>query len=147
MPNPIRSRKGVILRIGLMFLFMSANVVFGDTKIFIEEYTYQASEADSSLSSRVIAIEKVKRLLFDDLGTYLESETEVKNFHLTKHQIVVLTAGIVSVEIMDEKWDGKTYYLKGKITADPKDMAKAINRLRQDSQKTKDLQQARKKAD
>ena len=74
---------------------------------------------------QVIALEQVKRLLLEKLGTYLESETEVKNLQLTKDQIVILTAGIVRTEIIEERWDGKTYYLKAKITADPKDV---INR-------------------
>lgn len=147
MATPIRSRKGVIFMVSLVGFFISANSAFGETKIFVEEYTYQASEADRKVSSRVIALEKVKRLLLEELGTYLESEPEVKNFHLTKDQIVILTAGIVSPEIIDEKWDGKKYSLKAKITADPKDAAKAINKLRQDSQKTKELEEARKKAD
>jgi len=137
--------RGIIL--ALVFLFLMANLAFGETKVFVEEYTYQASEVDSKLSSGVIALEQVKRLLLENLGTYLESETEVKNFHLSKDQIVILTAGIVSTEIIDEKWDGKTYSLKAKITADPKDVAKAINKLRQDRQKSKELEEARKKAD
>lgn len=37
------------------------------------------------------------------MGTYLESETEVKNCKLTKDRIVVLTAGIVRAEIIEER--------------------------------------------
>ena len=147
MATPIRRCKRVILMAALACFFVSTDLAFGETKVFVEEYTYQASEADNKLSSRVIALEKAKRLLFEKLVTFLESESEVKNFHLTKDQIVVFTAGIISAEIIDEKWDGKTYSLKAKITADPKDMAKAINKLRQDSQKTKELEETRKKAD
>lgn len=113
---------------------------------FQKEYTYQASEADSKLSCRTIAFEQVKRLLLEELGTYLESETEVKNFQLTKDQITVLTAGIVRAEIIDERWDGKTYYLKAKITADPTDVANSIEKLLQDRQKVKELEETRKKA-
>ena len=140
-------RKGVVLSIALVFFFTIANLAFAQTKVFVEEYTYQASEADSKLSSRVIALEQVKRLLLEQLGTYLESDTEVKNFQLTKDQIIILTAGIVSSEIIDEKWDGKIYYLKAKITADPTDVAKSIDKLRQDRQKTSELEETRKKAD
>jgi hypothetical protein len=39
-----------------VFFFIKANLAFGETKVFVEEYTYQASNADSKLSSRVIAI-------------------------------------------------------------------------------------------
>ena len=140
-------RTGFVVLIIPVFFFVIANLAFAETKVFLEEYTYQASEADSKISSRVIALEQVKRLLLERLGTYLESETEVKNFQLTKDQIVTLTAGIVRAEITEEKWDGKTYSLKAKITADPKDVASSIDKLRQDRQKTKELEETRKKAD
>jgi len=66
---------------------------------------------------------------------------------LTKDQIVILTAGIVRAQIIDEKWDGKTYYLKANIAADPKEVIRSIDLLRQDRQKVKDLEEMRKKAD
>ena len=139
--------KKYLIPIISLSLLVFSSLVSAETKTFVKEYSYQASEADSKLSSRVIALEQVKRLLLEELGTYLESETEVKNFQLTKDQIVTLTAGIVSAEIIDEKWDGKTYSLKAKITADPKDVASSIDKLRQDRQKTKELEETRKKAD
>ncbi len=55
--------------------------------------------------------------------------------------IVTLTAGIVSTEIIEEKLDGKIYYLKAKITGDPKDVANSIEKLRKDRQKTKELEE------
>jgi tetratricopeptide (TPR) repeat protein len=137
--------KYLIPLICLSLLFFSSPAI-AETKVFVEEYTYQASEADSKISSRVISLEQVKRKLLEKLGTYLESETQVKNFQLTKDQIVILTAGIVTAEIVDEKWDGKTYYLKAKITADPKDVITSIEKLRGDRQKTKELEETSKKA-
>lgn len=120
-----------------------------ETKTFIKEYTYQASEIDSKVSCRVISLELVKRVLLEELGVYLESQTEVKNFQLTKDQITVLTAGIVRAEILDESWDGNTlkYFLKAKITVDPDSIIKSIDRIRNDQKKTKELENLRKKAD
>ena len=136
----------VIICILTFTCFWSSRFALAGLVTFQKEYTYQASEADSLLSSRVISLEQVKRLLLEQLGAYLESETEVKNFQLTKDQITVLTAGIVRAEIIDERWDGKTYYLKAKITADPRDVANSIEKLRQDRQKMKELEETRKKA-
>ena len=147
MATQSKCREAIFPSIGLVFFFIIANLAFAETKVFLEEYTYQAGEADSRLSSRVIALEQIKRLLLEKLGTYLESATEVKNLQLTKDQIAILTAGIVSAEIIDERWDGKTYYLKAKITADPQDVIKSIGVLRHDRQKTKELEETRKKAD
>ena len=106
-----------------------------------------ASDIDSKVSSRAIALEQVKRALLEQLGTYLISETEVKNFQMTKDQITTLTAGIVSAEVIDEKWDGRTYYLKAKISADPKEVAKSVDALRTNVQKNKELEDSKKKAE
>jgi len=112
-----------------------------ETKIFEKEYTYQASELDSKVSSRAIALEQVKRLLLEELGTYLISETEVKNLQLSKDKVTVLTAGIVKTEILAEKWNGITYYLKAKISLDPKEVAAITEGLRENSQKNRELEE------
>ena len=116
------------------------------SKVFEREYTYSASEADSKLTCRVIALEQVKRLLLEELGTYLQSISEVKDGVLTKDEIVTLTAGVVRTEIISEHWDGKVYRLKARIKADPDYVIKAIDRLRKDRQKSKDLEESQARA-
>ena len=116
-------------------------------KTFIKEYNYQASEDDSRNSSRVIALREVKRLLLEELGTYLESETDVKNFQLSRDQITTLTAGIVQTEIIEEKWDGRVYWLKSKIVADSDKVVQSINELRKNREKTQELESIRQKSD
>ena len=137
-----------ILVLILSFIFL-ANIASAETKTFIKEYTYQASDEDSKNSSRTIALREVKRLILDELGTYLESTTEVQNFKLTKDQIVTLTAGIVQTELIEEKWNTENlkYWLKAKITANPQDVIKAIDRLRKDRVKVKELEELRKKSE
>ncbi len=142
--------KAILLKIPfvvLLLVFLTPHFTFAETKTFIKEYTYQASEADSKLSSRTISLREVKRLILEELGTYLESETEVKNFQLTKDQITTLTAGIVQTELVEEKWDGRTYWLKAKIKADSNDVVKAIDTLRKDREKTKELEEIREKSE
>ena len=142
-----KHRMGFVPLISLISFFLVANLAFAETKVFVREYTYHVSDEDSKNSSRTIALREVKRLLLEELGTYLESETEVRNFLLTKDQIITLTAGIVKTEIVDEKWDGRTYWLRAKIAADSDGVIKAINTLRQDRVKTKQLEDARRHSD
>jgi len=132
-----------------LFLLFIPYFTSAETKTFIKEYTYQASDVDSKYSCRTIALEHVKRLLLQELGTYLESETEVRNFQLSKDQITILTAGIVQTEIVAEKWDGDSlkYWLKVRIIADPHDVIKSIDSLRKDRTKSKEIEDANKKAD
>ncbi|MFA5183523.1 MAG: tetratricopeptide repeat protein [Syntrophales bacterium] len=130
-----------------LFLFFIPHHISAETKTFIKEYTYQASEDDSRNSSRVTAMREVKRLLLEELGTYLESITEVKNFQLTKDQITSLTAGIVKAEIVDEKWDGHIYWIKTKILADEGEVIKSIDSLRKNREKSSELEEVRKRSD
>ena len=91
--------------------------------------------------ARTIALEQVKRLLLEELGTYLENNTEVKNFELTKDKITALTAGIVQTQVLDEKWDGKSYWLKAEVKADPENVAKSIDTLRKDQKRTDEFEE------
>lgn len=135
-----------ILFIIALLLLLSAPA-FAELKSFEKEYTYQASEFDSKASSRTIALEQVKRLLLEELGSYLESSTEVKDFQLTKDRIVALTAGVVHTHVIDEKWDGRNYWLKAVIKADPENVARSLDTLRKDQKKSDDLEEIRRKSD
>ena len=101
----------------LFFINLMTPTVYAKPESFVKEYTYEAGESDSKLTCRTIALEQVKRLLLEELGTYLISNTEVLNSQLTKDQIVTYTSGVVMTVIINEKWDGQKYALKAKITA------------------------------
>lgn len=139
-------KKMVPLLISL-FLLISFSPALAETKTFIKQYTDQVSEDDNRDSSRTIALREVKRLLLEELGIYLESETEVENFQLTKDRIAALAAGIAKTEIIDEQWDGRTYWLKAKISADSGDFVKSIDALRKNRAKTKELEEVRRRSD
>ena len=128
----MKSTRMWITLISIPLILFISSITSAETKTFIKEYTYQASEFDSKASSRTIALEQVKRLLLEELGTYIESVTEVQKFQLTKDQIVTLTAGIVQTEIIDEKWDGRTYWMRARIAADSTSVIKNIDALRSD---------------
>ncbi len=156
---PIRKKKGVTMEmrnfqrnicisfVFIMVLLLSATTTFAKVVTYMKEYHYQAGEADSKLSARTIALEQVKRLLLEELGTYIVSETTVKNFELTKDQISSFTTGIVMTVIIDEKWDGKTYFLKAKIAADSDELVRLIDQLRRDHEQSMNWEEMRKKTD
>ncbi len=128
----------------LLLLFIPC-LSFAELKTFEKEYTYEASELDSKVTSRFNALEQAKRMLLEELGVFLTSRTEVANSQLTKDEIASITAGIVSAVVIDEKWDGHKYWLRAKIDADPSVVQQAIEVIRQDDKKTKDLEQAQKR--
>lgn len=137
--------KSVQFIIASIILLTCCLPAHAEMKTFVKEYTYQASDFDSKISSRTIALEQVKRLLLEEVGTFLISETEVKNFQLTRDKISILSAGIVRTEILVEKWDGKTYFLKVKASLDPQDVSKLLAELRDNSQKNRELEETNRK--
>ena len=142
--------KSTLMRITLisfLLVLLIPNLTSAELKTFIRGYTYQASEYDSRNTIRTLAFREVKRLLLEELGTYLENIPEVQDFKLTKDQITTLTAGIIKTELVEEKWDGRTYLMKSKIAADSDKVIKSIDVLRQDLAKTKELEEVRKKSE
>ena len=76
----------------------------------------------------------------------MESKTVVKDSLLDKDEITTLTAGVVQVVVMDEKWDGKVYWLKAQVKADPDEVAASIDKLKNDEHLVHDLEEARAEA-
>ena len=144
--------KSAPLRNGLIFILLVLfipNLLSAESKTFIKEYVHLASEYDNMVSCRTLALEQVKRLLLEELGTYLVSETEVKNYKLTNDKIKTYTAGIVQTKIISETWDTEhlKYWVKVSIVVDPQDVVDKVNSLRQDLQMTRELEETRKKRD
>ena len=134
--------------VALVVVILSfTHAALAEKKTFVKEYTYHASDIDSKVTSRSIALEQVKRMLLEELGTYLIAETEAKNFQLTKDKVSVLTAGIVQTEILAEKWDGLTYYLKARIIADPQEVARLLAGASADGQKSREQEDTNRKVD
>jgi hypothetical protein len=91
-------------------------------KIFIREYTYNASDTDSKVSSRKKAITQLKSILSEEVGVHIESSFEIKtttknniNNKYVKSEIHQLSANITKLKILDEKWNGVRYYIKASV--------------------------------
>jgi tetratricopeptide (TPR) repeat protein len=140
---------------GLAFLsalLLGAPQIHAKMQTFEKEYTYNASELDSKSSCRAIALEQVKLLLLQELGVYVQSvfsdksSSDGKTPDEVRQEITTLVAGVASAEVVEEKWNGETYWLKARIKADPNEVAKSVEALRKDQQKSAELDKERKRA-
>ena len=131
-------KKYLAYSVCLIFI-ISAGFVFAEIKSLVKEYTYQASELDSKTTCRAIALEQVKRELLEELGTYVESTTVVQDYQIEKDEIKTLSAGVVQTKILDEKWDGKSFWLKAEVSADPDEVAASIEKLKNDQKLADEL--------
>jgi len=138
----------------IFLILILCSVVFLNAKTWVREYTYNASEADSKLTSRAISLEQVKRLLLQEIGVYVHStilneEVEVSGElrELTAKQIEIISAGITETKIIEENWNGETYYIKAEITADENDVINRLDNVIADKEKTKQLEESRKRTE
>jgi len=140
--------KHTIKLITICLLLTSSTPLFAQTKTFTREYTYRASEDDSKNSCRTQATVQLRTALLREVGTYMRSEQQTITIGNTQNyaeKLEAITAGIVEMKILDEKWNGETYYIKAQMTIDPNDVKQKIEELAEDKQKAKELEESRER--
>ena len=130
----------------IVFTPLTAGTAFAETVSFQKEYTYQAGELDNKGSARIIAMENAKRLLFGEVEAYLESKAVIKNLRLTKNQAMALISVIVRTDVIEQKWDKNTFYVKAGVSVNPDEIVKSIAVLSRDKRNTGEIEEVRKKA-
>ena len=105
-------------------------------KEIIKEYKYNTSDDDSKNSARKKALTQVKILILEEIGVFVESYLEINKIvenkkyqKYFKQEIKNLTAGIIKTKILDEKYDGKTYYVKASVLVDPDSVSEGISEI------------------
>jgi hypothetical protein len=104
---------------------------------------YRMGDHDTRADAIRLAVEAAKREALEQVATYLESVTEVKNMDVTRDDIRTYTAGIVMV--LDQKittrLEGDTVVIHADLTAqvDPDEVAQAITALRENESAKNEL--------
>jgi tetratricopeptide (TPR) repeat protein len=117
-------------------------------KTFEREYTYRASDNDSKNSARAIATTEMRNILLREVGEYLHAERRSENGEYSE-KINAITAGIVEMKVLDEKWDGNAYrfYIRAQMSVDPQEVNRRINEILNNKQKTKELEDSRRRTE
>jgi hypothetical protein len=58
---------------------------------------------------------------------------------------MAITAGFVEMKILNEAWNGKTYYIEAQMTVDPKEVSQRVAEILDGKQKEKELEGAQKR--
>jgi hypothetical protein len=105
-------------------------------KEIVKEYQYNTSDDDSKNSARKKALTQVKILILEEIGVFVESYLEIDKIvaneqqqNYFKQEIKNLTAGIIKTKILDEKYNGKTYYVKASVLVDPDSVSEGITEI------------------
>ena len=141
------SIRWILIILAILLAALYAESAAAELRTFIKEYTYRASKADGRDSSQSIALREVKKLLLEALTADLTNIKEARDLQLTKDQIAALSAGIVKMEVEDERWDDRTYWLKARVAANSDEVIKRIDAIRKDQEKVKELEKIRIQSD
>ncbi len=112
---------------------------------------YRMGDHDTKSNAVRLAIEAAKKDALEEVATYLESVTEVRNMDLTRDDIRSYTAGIVNVleQTITTRLEDETVVIRADLTAsvDPNEVAQAIAALRRNESARSELTALRAEAD
>jgi hypothetical protein len=115
----------------LSLSFLISDQAIGKDRVFTRDHKYQASEDDSKNSAREKALTQLRIKLLSEVGVYTESYLKLGTItkdgrEYIREEIKNITAGITETKILDEKWDGTTYYVKASMKLDPEEVLRLV---------------------
>lgn len=115
----------------------------GDTRTIAASGEYRMGDNDSRADAIRLATESAKQDALEQVATYVERITEVRNLDVTRDDIRSFTAGIVKVldQSVSTRLEQEQVVVRVDLTAevDPHDVAKAIAALRENEQARQEL--------
>ena len=112
---------------------------------------YRVGDRDTRKDGISLATEAAKKNALEQVATYLESVTEVKDLNVTRDEIRTYTAGMVLVinQQVNFRYEGQTLVIHVDLTAqiDPAEVAQAIAALRQNQDAQRELTALRAEVD
>ena len=96
-----------------------ASPLFAQVVTVSADYEYVMGDNDTINDGKRLCFMEAKRRCLEKAGTYVESNTEVLNYDLTRDEIKAYTAGLVKVEVVSEKvsFNGRTNVIYTKLQA------------------------------
>lgn len=108
----------------LLYFFITTILLptmsLAEIKTIYEECEYVMGDNDTKNDAKRLCLIEAKRKVLERVGTYVESNTNVLNFNLTRDEIRAYTAGIIKTDIVSEStsFNGKSTVIQMKIKAD-----------------------------
>jgi superkiller protein 3 len=121
---------------------------YAQKKTFVRDYTYQAGEMDSKATAWANATSQMRSRLLVEVGEFLHAERTLAKTAGSQdfaEKVEAITAGVVEMKTLDERWDGVTYYIKAEMTVDPGELARQIDETLNNKQKTRELEESRRR--
>jgi hypothetical protein len=130
----------LLLKLFILTIF-TLSLYANNQEVFIKEYTYNASDDDSKNSARKKAIAQLKSLLSEEIGTVIKStftiKTDFNDDNLDESinkELTSLSGSYTKLTILDEKWDGSSFYVKAKVIVDKDKSMQLLKELQSQKQ-------------
>ncbi|WP_344799976.1 hypothetical protein [Litoribacillus peritrichatus] len=124
------------MRFVLLLMIFFCGVATAEVETFVRDYTYNASENDSKVSARKAAMQQLQSLLIQEVGVQVRSTFEVddtvSNDVLTrevKANYGTFARAFTQTKILDERWNGETFYIKAEVIVDTDNLIETIQQV------------------
>ena len=114
----------------ILVLILIPCISYAETETIFASHVYLMGDNDSKNDARRLCFIEAKRNVLEKAGTHIESYTQVKNYQLTKDEIVTYSAALLKVETVKEEWKfvGQNMAIDISVKADV-DISKIKNQL------------------
>lgn len=134
-----------------VWAWMTPSPAVADVRTLTATGEYRMGDNDTKTDAKRLALLDAKRLALEQVGTYLEGVTEVKNLSVTKDEIRSYTAGIVEVveQATRTTLEGETTVVRVDVTVkvDTAVVMKQLGELRKNELAKEELVRAKAEAD
>jgi len=120
---------------------------FAESEVIYATHKTVLGDNDSKNDARRMCFLEAKRLVLEKAGTYIESNSKVKNFQLTNDEISTYAAALLKVDIIKEEWkmvgENMAIVMTVKAEVDQAHIEKQFSKIKSDvsvQEKLKDQQ-------
>ncbi|MBT4269449.1 MAG: SUMF1/EgtB/PvdO family nonheme iron enzyme [Deltaproteobacteria bacterium] len=79
--------------------------VFAEVETIIATHKYVMGDNDSKNDARRMCFMEAKRKVLEKAGSYIASNTTIRNYQLAKDEIIAYSAALLKIETINEKWE------------------------------------------
>jgi len=112
----------------IFFFALFSNNSSADT--YAVEYTYNAFHADNKASSEIMAFDQVRMLLVKKIGLHIQQTINISEYgsanSYAKKDVEAVTANLTKINILEERWDKESYFIKADIEMDTQPILDAL---------------------
>jgi tetratricopeptide (TPR) repeat protein len=138
----------ILLLLGIMLIF-SPSAVFGEIKTVTHTVRQPFGGSQSPDDARIAAVARAKREALEMAGTYVQALTVVKDSRVEKDEILALSAGVLTAEVVSQENyatpDAFGVEVTVRINVDTSLLEDGVKKLLADRTRLEQLNQARKK--